>query len=255
MSESSPAQEQQSVGRRVISGFRWLALGRLAGQAGTWVVTLIVIRLLAPEDYGLMALATMVIGFFTLFEEFGLGAAITQREQLDHGQVGKVFGVVLVVNAVTALLLIALAPALAAFFDEPRLVPIVQALSIRFPMLALIVIPEAMLVRRMQFKRKAGVAFVSMITGSLISLAFALSGAGVWALVWGSVGATLVRSIGMNAAARYFTWPRFALRGLGDVVSFGGQVTINRVLWYFYAQADVFIIGRLLGKEVLGVYA
>ncbi|MEM9386279.1 MAG: lipopolysaccharide biosynthesis protein [Pseudomonadota bacterium] len=251
MSES----KQQNVGAKVVSGFRWLALGRLASQAGTWVVTLVVIRLLAPEDYGLMAMATMVIGFFALFEEFGMGAALTQRSELEEGVAGKVFGVVITTNACAALVLLAIAAPVARFFEEPRLVDIIHVLTLRFPLLALISVPQAMLARRMQFKRKATVEFLAMITGSLVSLGLALSGAGVWALVWGSVGATIVRATGMNLAVRFFEMPRFSLRGMREVVTFGGQLTVNRILWYFYAQADVFVIGRLLGKEVLGVYA
>lgn len=250
---AEPAKD--SVGKRVISGFRWLAMARLAGQAGTWVVTLVVIRLLTPDDYGLMAMATIVIGFFALLEEFGMGAAITQRSELPDGLVSKVFGVVILVNSTAAVLLLLLAHPMAAFFDEPRITPIIWVLTLRFPLLTMLTIPQAMLDRRMQFKRKAMVIFVAMITGSVISLILALSGAGVWSLVYSSIGATLVRTIGMNLAARHFEWPSFSFKGMREVVTFGGQVTVMRVLWYVYSKADVFVIGRLLGKEVLGLYA
>ena len=104
------------IGEKVVSGFRWLAVGKFAGQIVTWAVTIYVIRILTPEDYGLMAMAMVVIGFLALFDEMGMGAAIVQQETLDDRMVAQVFGLVIIINFSAFALLIAISPLIAEFF-------------------------------------------------------------------------------------------------------------------------------------------
>lgn len=245
----------KNIGDKVVSGFRWLAAGRLAGQAVTWIITIFVIRILSPEDFGLMAMATVVIGFLALFDELGMGSALIQQEEFDDKQVAQVFGLVIVINIAAFILLVSVAPLIADFFGEERLVLITWVLSLQFPMLALQVIPDAIIRRRMEFRAKSLVNFVTMVAGSLVSLALALLGYGVWALVIGNIVTVLTRTIGFNIVARYFCWPTFSFTGLRRVVTFGTQVTVERVFWFIYSQADIFLVGRVLGKELLGFYS
>lgn len=243
------------IGEKVVSGFRWLAAGRFAGQIVTWVVTIYVIRILTPEDYGLMAMATVVIGFLALFDELGMGAAIIQQKEFDEAQVSQVFGLVIIINLTAFLLLIVSAQYIAEFFDEPRLVTITWVLSLQFPLLAVQIIPDAVIRRRMQFRRKSLVNFVTMVLGSLFTLGLAIAGWGVWALVLGNVMTVFTRTVGFNIVAAYFCWPSFNFKGLRRVVTFGSQVTAERILWFIYSQADIFLVGRVLGKELLGYYS
>lgn len=243
------------IGEKVVTGFRWMAAGRFAGQVVAWIVTIIVIRILSPEDYGLMAMAMVVIGFLALFDELGMGAALIQQKEFDEAQVRQVFGLVIIINLSAFLLLLVTATAVAKFFDEPRLVPIIWALSLQFPLLAVQIIPDAVIRRRMQFRRKSMVNFVTMVLGSFLTLGLAIEGFGVWALVWGNVMTVATRTIGFNIVAAYFCWPTFNFSGLRRVVTFGTQVTAERILWFIYSQADIFLIGRFLGKELLGYYS
>lgn len=72
------------IGRSVGAALKWMMAARFAGQLVTWVVTILVIRILSPDDYGLMALSMALIGFLSLFDEIGLGSAIVQRETLER---------------------------------------------------------------------------------------------------------------------------------------------------------------------------
>ena len=243
------------VTEKVVRGFRWMAAGRLAGQAVTWVITIFVIRILSPEDYGLMAMAMVVIGFLALFDELGMGAALIQQEKFDETEVRQVFGLVIVINAVAFLLLIAIAPVVASFFDEPRLIDIIRVSSLQFLIMAFQIVPDAVIRRRMHFKEKSLVNFVTMVLGSFFTLGMALMGYGVWALVLGNVLTVATRTVGYMIVARYFCWPSFSFSGLRRIVTFGGQVTAERLLWFIYNQADIFLIGRFLGKELLGYYS
>lgn len=244
-----------SVGSKVLSGFRWLAAGKFAGQLITWAITILVIRILSPDDYGLMAMASVAIGFLALFDEMGMGAALVQREDLEHDLARQIFAAVLLINGAAFLILLILAPIVAQFFNEPRLIAISVVLAIQFPLLALQVIPDAVIRRQMAFKQKSAVLFVAAVAGGFVTLGFAYGGAGVWALVIGSLATTVIRVVGLNWIAKYFCWPNFRFTKIRSVIVFGGQVTIERLLWFVYTQADIFLVGKILGKYLLGVYS
>jgi teichuronic acid exporter len=240
---------------RVLSAVRWSAGAKLASQSLSWVITIVVIRLLRPEDYGLMAMATIFVGLLTLFNELGLGAAIIQRPSIDDTLIRQAFGLILLSNAACAVLLGVGAPFIAMFFDEPRLVLLMRVLALQFVIVAFSVVPQSLLERELSFKRRSLADLVSTTIGALATLMLAFLGHGVWALVWGNLAQLSSNMVLVNLARPYLRWPSFKLAGLRDVATFGGYVSMARLLWYFYAQADIFIGGRLLGHELLGLYA
>ena len=109
--------------------------------------------------------------------------------------------------------------------------------------------------RELDLKRKSIAQLAGQISGGVTALVCALNGFGVWALVWGAMADTIVRTIAMNIARPLFIFPDFSMRGMREILSFGGVVTGERVVWFAYNQADIFIIGKLLDKASLGIYS
>lgn len=243
------------IRQQVLSSFKWLAGTRLVGQLATWAMTVLTIRLLSPSDYGLMAYSTLVLGLLALVNEMGLGAALIQRKELDNILIRRIFGLNLVANTGFFLLVVAIAGPVAIFFDEGRLVDVLRVSSLGFLLGAFGIVPGVLLARRMDFRRKAFVDLASTLSAGAGTLALAYAGLGVWALVWGQLFGSGVRVVGMILAAGTWYAPSFALQGIGKLVSFGGSVAVTRVLWYVYSQADVLIVGKLLGKDLLGIYS
>ena len=96
--------------QKVLSGLGWSAGARFMGQLITWAITIIVMRLLIPGDYGLMAMAGVFIGFLGLLNELGLGAALIQRQEIDETTLRQTFGMLLVINFCLFLILLFIAP-------------------------------------------------------------------------------------------------------------------------------------------------
>ena len=240
---------------QVIAGLAWLTAAKVLAQVASWAITIVVVRLLSPADYGLMAMGMLFVGFVALTSELGLGPAIVQVAEIDDTRLRRTFALIILVNGALFLLVYAIAPLIARVFDEPRLVPIVRVLAIQFVLAAFYIIPEALLERRLDFKRRSLVDLSSALLGSAATVALAVAGFGVWALVWGSLVLTLCRAVGSNIVSPFLRWPDFSPRGMRSLMLFGGQLTLSRILWYFYSQADVFIAGKLLGKELLGYYS
>lgn len=117
------------------------------------------------------------------------------------------------------------------------------------------VIPSAMLDRDMEYRGRAAVDFTSTLGGALITLALAYRGYGAFALAWGPVVAGSLRVIGLNWIKPYRELPSFDFSGVGHMLRFGRDVAANRLVYYFYSQADAFIVGKLLGKYDLGLYS
>jgi O-antigen/teichoic acid export membrane protein len=244
-----------TIRAQVRTGLLWTAGARLLSQVFTWAITIIVIRLLNPGDYGLLAMATVFTAFLLLMAELGLGPAIVQAPDIEEVGLQRVFGAVLLMNGILLLLLYFAAPFIAAFFDESRLTPIVRVLALQFVPIAFSVIPNALLQRKLDFRRQSLIAFLSAVVSSVLTLVLAFAGLGVWALVWGSVAASFCTAIALNIVSPFKRWPRVSLRGTRSLMVFGGNVTASRLLWFFYSQADVLIAGRILGKELLGYYS
>lgn len=243
------------IGKQVISSLKWVTTAKFIGQIFTWAITIYVIRLLEPADYGLLALAVAVMGLIELVNEMGLGAAIVQNKDLDRATIEKIYGFLLLINSFLYMLLFLAAPYIAAFFTEPALTSVLRVVGIQLLLSSFIVIPDGLLTRDMKFKYIAIIGFFSSITASVATLTFALLDFGVWALVWGNLGGFIVGGIALNAVVKEWYIPNFSISGIRKVLGFGGLVTTDRMLWFLYSEFDIFVIGKFLGKDLLGIYA
>ena len=240
---------------QVFTALRWTAGARLVSQVFTWVITLVVIRLLTPADYGLLAMANFALGFMVLIADGGVGPTLVQRPTLSARELRQGFGIVLVAHFALAAALVAAAPLVARFFEEPQLALIVRVLSVQLVIAAFAVIPDVLLQRRFDFRNLSLIDLGATITGSLLTLVLAVAGHGVWALVLGSLVMQALKTASINVLARWVDRPEFSLAGTRALLTVGGQTSLGRVIWFFFIQADTVIAGRWLGKEALGYYS
>jgi teichuronic acid exporter len=246
-----------SLRERTLSGLRWTAAARIGLQLITWPVTLVVIRLLEPGDYGLLAMATVVIGFIALFSELGLGVALVQAREVNVITARAASAVIVGLNVSVALVLVLVAPWIAGWFEAPELATIIVVLTLELIIGALAVVPHAMLERQLRFRELSIAVMAATLCGVTCTLTGALLGFGVWSLVMGTLTQALVRSVLVIAYHGGVVWPLLS-QGLGPVlplVNFSGHVIGARALWYWYAQADQVILGRLLHATLLGYYS
>jgi O-antigen/teichoic acid export membrane protein len=243
-----------SLRSKVVSGLFWLAATKALGQAITWIITLLVVRLLTPTDYGLMGMAVLVNGFLLLFNELGLGAAIVQRRELTQRDLSNLRWIILLVNVLLFGIVSAIAPLAAWYFEEPALTPLVRALGSMFILSGIGAPSSFVLIRRMEFRQKAQAEFVGNVLGGVTTLILAVSGMGVWSLI----GGYLALQLAMNAlycvhAPIPLQAPSFDRSLLGSL-RFGSQVALGKILWWISASADTMVIGKILGTVAVGYY-
>ena len=184
-------------GRTISSGF--VTVFAQGIQIALNLVSVMVLaRLLAPQDFGLVAMVTTITGFLRVFNDAGLSTATVQREGITHAQVSNLFWTNVAVGGMATLILAASAPAIAWFYREPRLVSITLALCITFLLTSSAVQHLAVLKRQMHFRTIAFIQVSSMASGILMGIAMAWLNFGYWSLV----GMQLCTP----AAAFFLTW-------------------------------------------------
>ena len=249
------SEQEPSLKHRVLRSVAWVAGLTYSGQVIRWAVTIYVIRLLSPADFGLMAKATVFIGFLMMISELGLEAAIIQKKSITEDQLTHVFGLIIFSNILIGLVFFFISPSIADFYSDPRLLPILRVLSSIFIFIPFYVLPRGLLLRSMNFKLKSTIDLIGTLSGAGVTLLLALMDYGIWSLVFGGIATQFIWAIGYNIANKKILLPRFAIKGYSQFISFGGYLTGSRVLWYFYSRSDIFIGGKFLENKLLGIYS
>jgi PST family polysaccharide transporter len=254
-SAGAPPPDGRALDRSLVGGIAWAGASRWATQLLSWASTLIVARLLTPADYGLVGMASIYIGLLQLVNELGLGAAIVQRRDLTADQIARLGGLGLLAGSAFVAVSLLAATAVARFFGEPALRGIVAVSSLVFLTSALQIVPRALLTRDLAFRRLAWVDGAEALITTVTALLLAVFGLGYWALVLGPLGGRIGSTALLNTSRPHrLTWPR-QLGTIAEAIRLGWQIVVARVAWYFYSNADVTIVGRVLGKDALGAYS
>lgn len=250
-----PLEDEAKLRKQLVSGAKWATGVRIASQIFTWSVTLIMVRLLTPQDYGLNAMLEVPIELLFLFSTLGLDSAIIRFGKRDPTELSSTFGLLLSVNGALFLTLVLSADFIAVYFKEPRLALLVQVSALSFVLAPFRTIPNALLDMALEFKIKAQVELAAAIISSLVALGLALAGAGVWALV-----TTMLMSAFLRAAllAYFRPWilrPRFDIGPVKVLLQYGLVVMTGEAIRVFSGSALSLLAGPIIGAETLGLYA
>lgn len=211
-------------------------------------------RMLAPEDFGLVAMTLPAIGLLQLFADLGLTMAVVQRQGISPGQLSTVFWASLAVGAALAALGAAAAPLVAWYFGEPRVAGVMAASSGIMFLGTLHALPVALLTQRMRFRALAVQETTSLLAGMACGLGAALLGAGCWAI--------LANQTAMALAMLVMAWPSCGWRpgrpapwrDVAPLLSFGTDILGFRLVKFVSRNLDSLLIGRFAGAGPLGLY-
>ena len=254
IAHAGPAQSA-SLDKALASGLAWTAVFRWAAQLFSWCATFYAARQLVPADYGLVSMATITVGVARLIEGFGLDAILVQDRTLVGERQARVAGFVVAASIALIAMFWLLAPLAAPFFHEPQVPLLIRVLSLVLIFDALQVVPRATLQRSLRFRQLAFISFVQVVTTGAVLIASVTFGFGYWSLVLNTLGGAAVATCLMIAWAPFaVAWPR-DLATIALPLLQGWRVLASRVAWYGYSTADRAIVGRALGKDLLGAYS
>ena len=252
--ESHPRSESDSLGQQVRSAVIWRSGSQILAQVVQWAATFLVIRILAPSDYGLFAMAQVMLTLMSMLNGYGLASGLIQQQQVTRLEIRQLFGMLLLVNGGLAVAQLALAPLVAAYYRQPIVADMLRVQAVLYLTTPFIALSYALLSRSMEFRKQAKVNIIASIASASAALIGALAGLGVWTLVFAPLVLFATRAVGMTIAAKSLMWPSFDFRGAGQLARYGGVMAVGQLFWFIESQADVFIAGRSLDPHWLGIY-
>lgn len=238
-----------------MSGLRWIGSSRILTQALTWTMTLFTVRLLQPHDYGLVATAGLFTVFANLLLDGGLSLILVSESSLSPRQYGAAVSWTLLTAIGLGLLVVAIAPAAAAFFRAPALTHLLQVASLQLPLWALLVVPQALLAKEMRFRESALAQLLGTIIQGAVTLVLAYAGAGYWSLTVGTIIGTAARATLQWLFLRAPPTPNLDFAVLRPLWRKCSHMLGQRVVYFFTSDFDIFMLGRFGGPTALGSYS
>jgi PST family polysaccharide transporter len=231
----------------------------MVAQGLTYVIDLaglvVLARLLAPQDFGLLAMVTAVMGFLAMFKDAGLPTATLQRATIDEHQVSALFWINAALSLVLAILVAAISGPVAWFYGDARLQSIMLVLGVSFVFMGLEAQHAALLRRRMRFGALAWSRTLAQASGTAAAVAAAWAGFGYWALVVRGLVTPLVSMLAVWMAMPWLPGAPWKARGARSLVQFGGYVTAFSAVNHLGRNLDDILIGRFFGGAALGLYS
>jgi len=226
----------------------------LATKIFGMIATIILARLLLPQDFGLVALSGIIIAIVLLFQDFGLGAALIQRQRDIEEATNVVFYSTIFIKSLLYLMVFAAAPLAAGFFNEPILTEIIRIAGLSLIIEAFAAGHSSLLLKNMEFKKLMGINVASSVFSSIVSIILAFLGFSFWSLVYGTLAASPLRVILYWYASSWRPKLLFDTKVAREMLEFGGWVMFINILTFFMYNTDGFFIGRFLNASSLGIY-
>jgi O-antigen/teichoic acid export membrane protein len=250
----APVKPPRSLGQRTLGGMLWMFVG-VVGQLVIQITVLVVLaRHVSPTDFGVASAALVVLGLWVIFADLGVGNAIVQRTDLRPDHIRVAFTVSSLLGLIVWLVLIGFASGVAGLFRIPRLTPVLGVIGVVFFVRSL-TLGDHLLQRQLDFRRLAIVELIALSLGyGVVSVALAISGAGVWAIVWGHVAMASLRTILLWCVRPHPCLPSLALKPLVELLRFGAPLAVAQLAGLVATQGDNFVVGRWLGPYALGLY-
>ncbi|HEY2298324.1 MAG TPA: lipopolysaccharide biosynthesis protein [Jatrophihabitans sp.] len=234
------------------------ALVSLAGQLGRVVVQfvglVVLARLLDPRDYGLLAIAIVVIGIGEIVRDFGLTTAAVQAPTLSQEQRSALFWINVAIGATATVVVVAAAPLVTTFFDDPDVVPFLRVCALTFLVNGLATQYRANLTREMRFGRLVTCDLAGQIVGATVGITLAALGAGYWALVALQVGQYSSVLILLVVVSHWRPSRPRRRSGVGPLVRFGGHLVTTQLIYYLGNNLDTLAISVRFTPAALGIY-
>jgi O-antigen/teichoic acid export membrane protein len=245
----------ENLGSRSVRG----GIATLSGQLVTFLLrlvsTIVLARLLTPEDFGLLAMVLAFTAFLNPFRDVGLSTATIQRTEVNHDQVSNLFWVNTAIGVLLALAFAIAAPIISRFYGKPVLTLTILVFTVKYIFEGLTIQHQALLRRQMRFGAIAWIEIGALSLALLVAVVTAWAGIGHWALI--------IQQIVFPGAVALGVWLICPWRpglprkesGVRSMITYGGQLTVADILISIGSNIDGLLIGRRWGAEALGLYS
>lgn len=244
----------QTNNKSVITNFIWRFAERSGAQLVTFVVSIVLARLLMPEDYGTIALVTVFTTIMQVFVDSGLGTALIQKKDADDLDFSSVFYFNFVVCIILYLVMFFAAPLIASFYNTPDLTPVVRMISLTIVISGVKGVQQSYVSRNMLFKRFFYATLGGTIFSAFLGIAMAYLGFGVWAIVAQQLSNTAIDTLILWITVKWRPKLMFSWKRLKGLLGFGWKLLCSALLDTVYGNLRSLLIGKVYSSADLAYY-
>lgn len=232
----------------------WSAVDRFGHQGVQFVLYTVLARLLSPVEYGLIGMLSIFLGVALIFADSGVSTGLIQRTEITPDDETSVFWLNIGTGILLTVLLCGVAPAVADFYHQPILRPLLRVLSLQFVLSAFSNVPCALLMRGMDFRRLTLIGTSSVIIAGITAITLASAGWGVWSLVGQTLAASLSRMVMVAVFARWRPRGRFRWASIRAIWRFSGNLLCSGLIYQVFENLYNATIGKVYSAADLGCY-
>lgn len=246
--------DAQDLKSKAIKGSIWSLVETFSVQIVQFIVGIILARILEPKDYGLIALTGIFTSISAAITDGGFEKTLIQKKDLLPVQISSVFYITLMLGTLMTLVLMIASPFIADFFNAPALTSILQVISIGILLTSLIQTQQTLILKDLQFKKISRVNIATSIIGGITGLILALSGYGVWSLVYSMLVPQIFRVFFFWFRASWYPQLKFSFSSVKTLIPYGMNILASSIFFFMIQQFNIFIVGKYYSKTDLGLF-
>jgi O-antigen/teichoic acid export membrane protein len=246
-----------SIKNQAVKSAKWTLAASVVTSLVSFVQLAVLARLLTPDDFGVLAMATIAIGFAQMFGDFGFSNAIIYYREVSEKQLSSCFWLNIFLGFSLFLLLFFISPFISIFYNEPELIAVLPWVAANLFIASLGHLHQSLMQKEMKFKPLSVIEIISSMIGLVVSVSLAVSGQGIFSLIYGQLSTSLVKSLLLFFSGGKCWQPSFffSFVEIKPMISFSAYQVAERTVNYFGARLDQLIIGIVAGSHVLGMYS
>lgn len=244
-----------SLRKKTLTGVSWSFLDNILGSGITFIVGIILARILTPREFGLIGIISIFIAVFNSIVDSGFSNALirkTNATQIDYNT-AFIFNLILSVILFVGLFL--LAPIVSAFFNEPQLVELTRAMSFILLINAFAIVQRTLLVKSIDFKTQTKISIIASVSSGIIGIGMAIMGFGVWCLVAQQISRQLLNTVFLWVFTKWFPSIEFSITSFKELFGFGWKLLVSGVIATIWNELYLIVIGKVYSPSILGQYS
>lgn len=244
----------ESLKHKTVRGVGWSFIDNISNQGVTFLVGLVLARLLTPEEYGIMAMITIFIAVSNSIVDSGFSNALIRKVDIRRIDYNTVFFFNLLVSVFLYVVLYVISPFISTFFKEPILTEVTRVIGWVLIINALGIIPRTILVKEVDFKTQTKVSLISSISSGVVGIGMALAGMGVWSLVGQQLSRQFLNTLFLWVYCKWRPLWEFSGRSFREMFGFGSKLLVSGLIDTVYKNIYYLVIGRFYTSAQLGQY-
>lgn len=245
---------EESLKKKTVRGTFWSAVDNVANQGVTFLVGLVLARLLTPHEYGLIGYIMILVAVFNSIVDSGFSNALIRKKDAEETDYSTAFIFNLAVSLVLMVAMVLVAGPFSLFFKEPQLVPLVRVMSVIVVINALALIQRTRLVKSVDFKTQTKASLISSVSSGAVGLAMAFGGLGVWSLVGQQISRQFINTVCLWILNRWKPTWKFSWSSFRELFGFGWKLLVSGLIDTVWKEIYQLVIGKFYSTSTLGQY-